>query len=124
MTGRRLVGGVVGVAVLEAAACGLLPPGDRLRILVDVYAVQGILLGLGGAFLAVDRPFVAARALGRPSPPEDFDEAEPDADPSAPGRRRREQRVRGALVLILGGLLFGTATLLWAMRGSGAALGS
>jgi hypothetical protein len=100
------------VVLAEAAGCAALgSSGRRLRAFVDLLTVDAILLALAGVFLIVDRPFLAARALvGRGERAQDSAE-------------RKRLRALGWLVLSLGGLLYGTAALLWAAQGGTDAIG-
>lgn len=105
----RLVRIVLIVVAVEAIACATLgPPGRRLRAFVDVLSVDGILLGLAGAFLVTDPPFLAARKLLR------------GAD--APWTLERRHRPLGWIALLLAGIIYGTAALLWAVRGGNHAI--
>lgn len=71
---------------------------------VDTMAVQGILLAIGGSFFIVDPPFLAARAMR-------------GGEPDAPGRFRRDRRVWGVGMFVLGAALFGAAAGIWAVFG-------
>jgi hypothetical protein len=102
----RLVRVLLLVVVVEAAACiALGPSGRRLRTFIDWLTIDGIVLALTGAFLVVDRPFLAARALTMGK-----------SDPRDPVERNRFRSL-GWFVLLLGGVFYGTAALLWAARG-------
>lgn len=103
----RLVRIVLIVVAAEVVGAGLFAPsGRRLQTVVDLLTIDGILLALGGAFLVVDTPFLAARrALARPG--------SPARDPAA----RRTRRSLGWFVLLMGVLLYGTAALVWAAQG-------
>jgi hypothetical protein len=102
----RLVGVAAAVVLLEAVACASFgSSGRRLRTFVDLVTVDAIVLALAGAFLVVDRPFLAARALVL--------RGDKRRDPA----ERRRLRALGWFVLLLGGLLYGTAALLWAAQG-------
>ena len=95
---------VAGAAAVEAMCIVVVrPPGQQLRTVVDVLAVEGVLFALVGALLLADRPFLATRRLlGL-------------GDASRP-----TSRVRGAgwLALISGGALFAAAALSWSLAGS------
>ena len=108
----RLVGVAAAVVLAEAVGCALLGSSERrLRAFVDLLTVDAIVLGLAGAFLIVDRPFLAARALvGR---------GDGVLDPA----ERKRLRALGCIVLLLGGLLYGTAALLWAAQGGSDGIG-
>ena len=117
MTGRATT--LAGIAALVVALQGvgfalLRAPGDRLRPFVDLVALEGLLLGIVGAFLVADRPFLAARAIARrvrgEGPPE---EAEPTEEKKS---RRRAERSLGLLTLFVGAALFGAAALLWTWK--------
>jgi hypothetical protein len=96
-----------------AAACGLEAaavavaggPGGRLRLLVDLWTWEALLLGLAGAFLVADRPFLAAREMARRL------KGEPAGSGNA--ARSRPDRSFGAAALALGAALFAAASLVW-----------
>jgi hypothetical protein len=96
-----MVAGAIGLQTACLAA--LRPPGQRLRAIVDVLAVEGLLLALVGALLLADRPFLATRRLL-----------------GLGGESRPAARVRGAgrLSLIAGGALFAASALAWALAGT------
>lgn len=109
MARGRLALVVAAVAVTEAVALLLLrPPGQRLRPLVDLWAMEGLLLAIAGAFLVAERPFLAARLLARRG------EKESEPDP-ARAARRRANRATGVVLLVLGVALFAAAAGVWAL---------
>ena len=111
----RLALAVVAIASLEAAWFTLVAsPGERLRSLVDLYAWEGLLLALTGAFLVTDRPFLAARALGARRK----DRESGESDEPRPATRSRGDRSFGVVALALGAGLFAVAALLWVSRAS------
>jgi hypothetical protein len=100
----RLGFAVAGAAVVQTAWILIArPPGERLRTMVDVLAVEGLLLAVAGALLIADRPFLATRRLLGLG----------DATRPAP-------RVRSAgwFALLAGGVLFAAAAVSWALAGS------
>ncbi|MGQ0723275.1 MAG: hypothetical protein ACT4PE_17140 [Candidatus Eiseniibacteriota bacterium] len=102
--GTRLGAAVTGAVALQTAClAGLRPPGQRLRAVVDVLAVEGLVLALVGALLLADRPFLATRRLL-----------------GLGGESRPGAGVRGAgrLSLITGGALFAAAALAWSLAGT------
>jgi len=111
----RLVLAVVVVALVEALFVLLLrSPGQRLRPLVDLYAMEGLLLAMAGSFLVAERPFLAARILARRRRGDDV-----DADSEREGSlRRRGLRATGVEALLAGAVLFGVAALAWAVAGT------
>lgn len=86
-------------------------PGTRLRFLVDLWTWEALLLGLAGAFLLADRPFLAAREMARRL------KSAADAPPPEPetARRSRADRAFGAAGLALGAALFAAASLAWTL---------
>jgi hypothetical protein len=116
-----LAAGVAALTLAEALLFATLrPPGSRLRPLVDLFAVEGILLAVGGAFLVTDRPFLAAREIARRVGRK---RATGGAGAVADGHGEaggagRWRRVLGWVALLLGVGLFGLAALLWALRGA------
>jgi hypothetical protein len=112
VTPGRLAGIVAAVCGVEAAAVAVAAgPGVRLRLLVDIWTWQALLLGLAGAFLVADRPFLAAREMAR--------RLKGDADDgtgaavSKTATRSRRDRSFGAATLALGVALFAAAALAW-----------
>jgi hypothetical protein len=99
-----VVGAVCGAEAAVVAAAGT--PGGRLRFLVDLWTWEALLLGLAGAFLIADRPFLAARAMAR--------RLRGGAPAGAPAERRpRGDRAAGLASLGLGAALFAAAALAW-----------
>jgi hypothetical protein len=110
LTRARLVAVLAGAVLLEAVAVGILgPSGRRVRLFVDLLAVEGLVLGMAGAFLAADRPFLAARAMARRV------REDPDNAPEAPGERDRST---GWTLLLGGGALFAIAAGIWSRFGA------
>jgi hypothetical protein len=106
----RRAGIALGVLAAEAVVCLVVAgPGHRLRLFVDALTVQGIVIAIGGAFLVVDAPFAAARAVRR---------ASSGAGPGEEHGVERSTRLRWGLgFLALGSALFGAASLIWAVAG-------
>lgn len=113
MSPARLGGLVIVVCGLEAAAVAAAgPSGAKLRLLVDLWTWEALALGLAGAFLMADRPFLAAREIARRLKGETG--ARPGREPAT---RPRADRSFGAVTLGLGAALFAAASLAWKLGG-------
>ena len=112
MSPGRIIALFGGLVLTEALAAVLLAePARRLRLFVDILAVQGLIVGVAGAFLAADRPFLAAREMAR--------RARGEPRESGASERPRWGRSSGVLLLVLGGVSFGIAALAWSVFGKG-----
>jgi len=110
VTPGRLVGIVGAACGLEAAAVAVAgSPGGKLRFLVDLWTWEALLLGLAGAFLVADRPFLAARVMARRLRGTETDGG------GEPGTRSRGSRATGIACLALGVALFAAASIAWSL---------